>query len=346
MAIESFSESGLKKASIEDLREAATNPLSIPAPGTFGEGQIVNTRFLLRELKNRVQAGELKLDEFIDVTQPAVTRAAELTGILGAGGQAGLGLSLFGQILNEGFATNTGAGFDVRLPFSTREFQQLPEDVLPSVEDVDKGLFPVEALPSGGIERLQRVADTRLAAERETQLEQQRQQQQGLEQQVTAQPLLPEQQEQFVRDPQRPGEFIPIPIVGDVTRPVVPQTPDQRLIETEARRQEEQQRRAFEASRALRERTLQETGELLTTQRGQAFERFVPEAAEQLQTKGLLQTSELENVLGREQSQLQQESEALLGQARLAGGQQEIEDISELLPQCVAKGWLRQFHLD
>jgi len=78
---------------------------------------------------------------------------------------------------------------------------------------------------------------------------------------------------------------------------------------------------------------LEETAQLLSRQRGQAFEQFVPQAAEQLQTRGLLQTSELENVLGREQARLQQESENILGGARIAGTQQEISDINRILTQ-------------
>jgi len=140
-----------------------------------------------------------------------------------------------------------------------------------------------------------------------------------------------QQQTTQIPDPQRPGQFINVPVVGDITNITAPQTRDQSVIEAEARRQEEQQRRAFEATRALRE---QQFGALETTlgeQTKRSFEQFIPQAADVLQTKGLLQTSELENVLGREQGRLAGQSQDILAQARLGATSDEINQINQIL---------------
>lgn len=295
-----------------------------------GQAQILQSiKANLAEAKNAIKAGDLTFNEFLEGVEPLLqlTNAGLSSLASGDPGRAsGLKteLSLFFNVDAQGRLLT-----DPRLPFTQRELTNLPENVLPTLEDIDIGRIPVDILPPGTRERVQRIEETRIAEAPPEDLIPQPQ--------VTGpdgQPLLPGQQQlQTVPDPQNPGQFIQIPVVGDITNLVPPQTPDQAVIEAEARRQEEQQRRAFEASRGLREQGLEQTAQLLARQRGQAFEQFVPQAAEQLQTRGLLQTSELENVLGREQSRLQQESETILGGARIASTQQEIADINRILAQ-------------
>jgi len=289
----------------------------------FGSTQELFTKALeqLNTAKEAIKRGDLTISEFAAQASPFAQQISEgLNTLAGQGsGPATEARGFLTQL--QQFARLGPSGFeDIKIPFSSRELADLPEEVLPSLEEINQGIVPIDILPPGTFERVNRIEQERIKAEAPTEIP-------SL---LPGQPTGPTTQ---IPDPTQPGEFINVPIVGDPLAGGVPQTPDQAIIEAEARRQQEQQRQAFEASRALRERGLQQTGELLTQQRGQAFEQFVPQAAEQLQTKGLLQTSELENVLGREQARLQQASESILGQARIAGTQSEIEDINRILGQ-------------
>jgi len=337
---------------------------------------------VLNALKDQVKAGDLTVAEFLDRSQPFAEEANR--SLLGANDP-----SLFGRIPQlrqfANFDTTSGLGqiTDARLPFSSREFARLPGKVLPSLDEVNQGIIPVDVLPPGAFERIQRDQEEagRVPVRRPTDpslpepggagfaeqierisqlppdqqqsafdellgtIEQQRagtdlqselsrigqlppgQQQQALLELQQRQ----QQQGTQIPDPQRPGQFINIPVVGDISNITAPQTRDQSIIEAEARRQEEQQRRAFEGTRALREQQFGALETSLGEQTRRSFEQFIPQAADVLQTKGLLQTSELENVLGREQGRLAGQTQDILAQARLGGTTQDISRIDDIL---------------
>lgn len=314
----------LDPGEVADLQRRAS---SFSFGQAIGEQAIVlrKIRDNLNQAKTAIKGGELTFNDFITGVEPLIQLTNNGLSSLASGdpGQA----NALKQELGSFFNLDAQGRFltEPRIPLTQREIANVPDEVLPSLADIDQGRFPVDILPPGTRERVQRVEETRIAADQPP----------IPPQDLIGQPQItdPNQPLGTIPDPRNPGQRIPIPIVGDITGIVPPQTRDQAVIEAEARRQEEQQRRAFEASRSLREQGLEQTAQLLATQRGQAFEQFVPQAAEQLQTRGLLQTSELENVLGKEQGRLQQETESLLGQARIAGTQQEIEDINRILAQ-------------
>ncbi len=273
--------------------------------------------------KQAIQRGDLTISEFTnqaaDLAQGLTELANQLT--TQGGGPANFAkgfnqrLSQFVNFDVQGGGIGTANFQDIKIPFTQREFTTLPANVLPTLTEINQGIIPVDILPPGAFERVQREEETRLADQRVP----------------TDTQGLPEPGSRLIPDPQNPGQFIPIPVVGDVSQVTVPQTRDQSIIEAEARRQEEQQRRAFEAARALREQQLGALETSLIEQQQRQFGEFVPQAADILQTRGLLQTSELENVLGREQARLTGQTSDILAQARLGATDEEIGRIDEIL---------------
>jgi len=110
---------------------------------------------VLNALKDQVKAGDLTVAEFLDRSRPFAEEANR--SLLGANDP-----SLFGrvpqlrQFANFDTASGLGQITDARLPFSSREFARLPADVLPLLDEVNKGIIPVDVLPPGAFERIQR----------------------------------------------------------------------------------------------------------------------------------------------------------------------------------------------
>ena len=281
----------------------------------------------LEGLRTDIKAGDLTITEFFerapDIAQVATQQINQFatTGAEGANLAAGFRTRLQKFIQFGGEGGPLGGSFvDVKAPFTSREFSTLPKEVLPSIDQINRGEIPVDLLPPGAFERVQREVREPTDAALPT----------------PGAPGVP-------GAPGAPG----IPSIGDVPT-TVPQTPDQAIIEAEARRQEEQQRRGIEATRGLREQGLGQLEQLLGTQRERQFEEFVPQAADILQTRGLLQTSELETTLGEEAGRLQGLSEDIISRARIGGTQQDITSLNELIArrqQLQGTGLQRRFSL-
>jgi len=197
----------------------------------------------LRDAKEAIKRGELTFSEYIQGVE-GLTRLVNNGLSSVASGRPGVANELKRE-LGTFFAIDAQGKFltDPKIPFNQREVQNLPTNVLPSLEDIDQGRIPVDLLPGGTRELVQRT-----------------EQQAVTEQPPTApvepitpvtpptdgtQPLVPQQPITEVPDPTQPGQTIPVPIVGETPGITPPQTADQSLIEAEARRQDEQERQAF-----------------------------------------------------------------------------------------------------
>lgn len=152
-----------------------------------------------------------------------------------------------------------------------------------------------------------------------------------------------------VPDPRNPGQLIEIPVVDRGIPGDIETQTSQFLLEREGLRQQEQQRRAFEAQRNLRGQRLGETRSLLEDIAGTQFQERQAGLLEELQTGGLLQTSELEQAFARESGRLTKGvQQAISGQA-LQDRQAEISGIGDILARRQAfqtAGLQREFSLE
>jgi len=152
-----------------------------------------------------------------------------------------------------------------------------------------------------------------------------------------------------VPDPRNPGQLIEVPVVDRGIPGDIEKQADQFLLEREGLRQQEQQRQAFEAQRGLRSQRLGETSSLLEGIAGRQFREAIPGAAEVLQSQGLLQTSELEASLAREQARLTSGVQESVAAQALQDRQAEVSGIGEILSRRQAfqtAGLQREFSLE
>jgi len=114
-------------------------------------------------------------------------------------------------------------------------------------------------------------------------------------------------------------------------------------VRQELRAEQEQLQRQQE-----REGQLTELEKILATQRKEAFAEGVPILSEQLQTQGLLQTSELERQFGKEEARLARESQNILATERLKARELDLGeklDIQEASRRFQSAGLQREFSL-
>lgn len=132
-------------------------------------------------------------------------------------------------------------------------------------------------------------------------------------------------------DPRRPGELIEIPVVDRGIPEDVRVSSDRGRIEAEALRQQEQQRQAFEAARALRDERLRDLAGLLSAEEERKFEATTPLIAESAQSAGLLRSSALGEALARERSNLAAQSAFELARVGLEDRDLEVQGIQDIL---------------
>jgi hypothetical protein len=128
--------------SLDDIKKYSTNPTSIAAPGSYGEGQITNISNMLNTLKGAVSKGDISLTDYSQYADPLVKQAASVAGSTGR-----VGGDLWNQLVSNGFAKNEGGKWQTALPFSRQEYARLPDNVLPTQTDVQKGFFDPSLAP-------------------------------------------------------------------------------------------------------------------------------------------------------------------------------------------------------
>lgn len=335
--------------SLELAREWAQNPNAIPSPGSYGEGRIANILEQLRGLRADVKSGKITIAEYLDVAEPLASSGARFGHSLAGGGSKkanaanAAGLQAFTQ---EGFAKDLGGGNWVgRVPFSAREYAQLPESVLPTQNEVNSGIVPIDYLPP-----IQRYRPEPPPQQPTAPTNPQVNPGPGAPQApggVPAQPVAPPTS--TVPDPANPGQSINVPVVGDPLRNSVPKTVDQSVIEQEAARQAEQQRQAFEAERAIRSQRLTDLSAFLTNEENRKFSQSQPGIYEDLNARGLLRSSGLGEALAREKAKLAGDSASVLAQQGLTDRDAEIQGIKDILSrtqQFQTSGLERKFTLE
>lgn len=127
----------------------AKNPSSIPAPGTYGEGQVINIREMLKQLRDNVSTGKMTLLEYNTVAAPLVQQAYQSSTAIGGGGSraANSVVPYWQDIMNNGYAAVRGGQVVSTIPFSAQEYAKLDPSTLPTQEDVKNGLFDPTSAP-------------------------------------------------------------------------------------------------------------------------------------------------------------------------------------------------------
>ncbi len=119
------------------------------AQGTYGEGQVSDILNQLRDLKASVQAGKTTLSDYQDQAEALVKKGSTITGqISGGGSKAANAVNpIWQQVQNEGFASPVNGKWTTPMPFSRQEYAKLPNNVLPTQDDINNGLFDPSTAP-------------------------------------------------------------------------------------------------------------------------------------------------------------------------------------------------------
>lgn len=321
---------------LDQIKDYASNTGSIPAPGSYGEGRVYNIADMLKTLKSSIQSGQLSVKDYFDLAEPLVNTAKQVTESLAGGGQkkAQAVNPAWQSIQDLGAVKNVSGQWTTLAPFSAREYAALPESVLPTQQEVNSGLVPLNLLPA--LQRFKPEPTTPTPA---------------VNPGVGGQPGQPGQNggQTQVPDPAHPGQFINIPVVGDPLQNSVPKTIDQSIIEQEGQRQAEQSRQAYEAENSLRTQRLTDLAGLLTKQSNDQLNVDSPGIYEDLNSRGLLRSSGLGEALAREKAQLATTNANTLTQQGLTDRDAQIQGIQDILAQTQSfqtSGLERKFTLE
>lgn len=117
--------------------------------GSYGEGAVQDIYDQLEDLKSKVQSGSLNLVDFQGKAAPLVKKASEITGqIAGKGGSAANAVNpIWQKFQSDGYVTAQAGKWVPQLPFSQQEYAKLPNAVLPTQDDITKGVFDPNAAP-------------------------------------------------------------------------------------------------------------------------------------------------------------------------------------------------------
>lgn len=125
------------------------------ANGQYGEGNVQLILNQLQDLKSQVQSGKLNLTDYQSQAEPLVKQATTyVQQIAGQGSKAASAVNpIWSQLQQQGFVTANGGKWVPQLPFSQQEYARLPDTVLPTQSDIDKGLFNPSQAPMNRIQQ-------------------------------------------------------------------------------------------------------------------------------------------------------------------------------------------------
>ncbi len=303
--------------SLDEIKKYAANPGSIPAPGTYGEGRVTYARQMLDTLKSSVQSGALTLGEYQDLSAPLVKTA--MTTAMNAGGKAGSG-AVWQSIVSDGFADASGK---VAMPFTKREYATLPDNVLPTQDDINKGMFDPTSAP------LQRLRSTPAPA-------------------VNPGPNTPAAPGTTPGNNTTTTPGVDTPNHQTGTAPVYTAAPDNPppyggLSSTNQAGANDAQRIAQEAALQQQLSTQSQTGvtdqrskylsdlsDILTKRNQTQMAYDAPGIYEDLNSRGLLRSSELGNAMSRESSKLNSDTTSQLAQQGIAGETADLGNLTKI----------------
>lgn len=290
------------------------NAITADDIGQFSVGkgvfpQLATSLAFLEVAKKQVQAGNLTIGDYLTLANPVAELATGTLNFATTGGSADAtrAKAFLPQLRKfTRLSSTTGQGsFETAIaPFTEREAAQLPDNVLPTQEDVNSGLIGSDLLPP----------NIRLRPE-------------------------PTPEEPTAPGEVAPGEEVPsetpsitepggFPIGTDIP---VGLTEDQLTIEREAIRQQGQSELVLEAQSQERERRLADLADLLGREGERQFGIDRPLIAEGAQEAGLLRSSGFGEALARRNTDLQGQIAFQLAQQGLADREADIGGVGDIL---------------
>ncbi len=135
----------------------ANNPAALQ--GLTDVNAVSNIGNMLQTIKQGVQDGKLSLADYQSAAGNLVKQGSLVTGQISSRGSnaANQVNPIWNQIVSNGFASPVNGKWTAPLPFSSQEIAKLPNNVLPTQNDIDKGLFDPSTMP---LKRLQTAAPT------------------------------------------------------------------------------------------------------------------------------------------------------------------------------------------
>lgn len=133
----------------DDILKQLNDPGSIASGGSYGEGQIGNIHSLLDQAKEGVLAGKINVNDYSDAVNKAIQFASQQVGSIAGKGSKAAGAvnGLWQGLQTAGYVTADAGKWTPQLGFSRQEWAKVPESVLPSQTDVDKGIFDPGSVP-------------------------------------------------------------------------------------------------------------------------------------------------------------------------------------------------------
>lgn len=117
--------------------------------GTYGEGQVYQMVDQLRQMKADVIAGKMTLADFQDQAGQLVPKINSLTGSISSKGSGAANAvnPAWKAMQDEGFTATQNGKMVAGMPFTRQEYAKLPNNVLPTQDDINSGLFDPSAAP-------------------------------------------------------------------------------------------------------------------------------------------------------------------------------------------------------
>lgn len=250
---------------------------------TWLVGEVKNR---LNDLKSQVKNGKLSVAEYQQILEPNahwITKEVigrELSaGSKAAGAAQGAGAY---EVLDNFFSYDPkSGGFNYKMPFSRSEYAQLPESVLPTEEDAQKGLFDPSNVP---MDRYKPSPQT------------------GGPGPVPGGNGTNGNGITVVQTPS-----------GGIEGGPTDQGRDEKKLLQEAQFAKEQREKTLLENQGRRAGYVSEIADLLAKQQKTAFDRMTPDIMEDLNARGLLRSSALGDRLSKEQANLTADTSNRLG---------------------------------
>lgn len=298
---------------LDQIRTWAEDPSKIPTSGSYGEGLIGNGYQALKDLKGLVQKGRITLTEYSELADPIARKVAGYGNAVassGSGAASAVTAAGFQQFLSDGYAINQNGQWTMRLPFTKQEYAKLPESALPTQEDINSGMFDPTMAP------LQRV--------RTSPAPQPNPGPGGGNQTGPTPTNQTGNSPVFTANPNNPPPY------GGLESNNQQANIDAQKIAQEAALQQQLAVQAAQERASQRQKYLNDLTGVLQSEQDRAFNTNAPDIMEQLNSRGLLQSSELGNAFAREKSRLSGITTDALAKYGIEGQTADLTDLKSI----------------
>lgn len=316
------------------------------AKGNTEAYRIASINKALTKLKQGVKEGKITVAQLAEVGQPLITKAQESVG------RAGNSVLPQWQELQGFLGDNDRSGKAVfKLPFSRTEYAKLPNEALPTQDDIKKGFFDPSLAP------MERVREAPKAATPTTPPTTPQVNPGPTPTQPTTQPAptgQPAPSNQPAGSPApatNGGQAAPIPEVLKETKPGLDLTSDPGKLEAEGARQAAQLAAVLEQQNQIRQQglgtlnnsiteqaakrkaDLEAMSKLLADRQMEQYNRAIPDLAEQANTKGILQSTGFGDILANKYRDLTADTQYELAKQGLSDSSTTLQQQYDLAKQ-------------